>query len=136
MPRSSLWLALTYALAFPLAHAANANRPIILLGDGSSASCATYTLALTHNGPTEGIKWHGEKYASPGRTYVQWLAGFVTGVNTESAFTTAQGAQVEPIDENGLALWVNRYCKSNPNQSLTTAAWHYVMANREAKHAQ
>lgn len=123
MRKHALWLAILSILATPSARAMNSNQQVILLGDGGSASCGTYTLAFAQGQPNGMLAWHGQSYSSSARTYTQWLAGFVSGVNTESAFDTSRGIQVRPVDVNGLALWMKRYCKVHPNASIPSAAW-------------
>jgi hypothetical protein len=93
------------------------------VGDGQ-ISCATYSLALKRHNPDERMELHGETFATDALRYSTWLAGFVSGVNYQRS-STGQIA----VDRNGIALWVNSYCKSHPSAALGSAVEAFVLAH-------
>ena len=61
------------------------------------------------------------------RLYRQWVAGFVSGLNWD----TADPDILTEMDFDGLMAWVDNYCKANPLAKVTTGAAMLVQELRE-----
>ena len=92
-------------------------------------SCGTYSLALNKRSPSTVLEYEGERLAPPALSYATWLAGFVSGVNSQRD----PNSQIKGMDRNGIAMWVKRYCDDNPTRLLIEAAQLFVAAHSAQK---
>lgn len=53
---------------------------------------------------------------------LNWAKGFITGVNFIHAETKGNPQLGEGLDLDALTLWIDNYCRNNPQGSLTDAS--------------
>lgn len=117
-------LFILYAIAIP--SAALSEELVTVYGEGSD-SCGSYTLALSENPPTGGIKLKGEDYYSKAAAYSQWVAGFVTANNFSGRRVPSH------IDFNGMSMWIKSYCEKNPTETIAHAAEAFVKNHKNKR---
>ena len=67
-----------------------------------------------------------------------WIQGYVTGRNAERAYWKHLGSATVggDMDPEGLATWVDTFCRQNPLKELYEAAtgllWHLTTSRRRA----
>lgn len=89
-------------------------------------SCGSYVLAIQKNGPASSLEWKGERYSTPTKTYVQWIAGYVSAHNAMKLIDGRGDEQVVGVDLNGMALWIKNFCEKNPTVTILNAASTFI----------
>ncbi len=90
-----------------------------MMGRTSSLSCGQF-LALTEGtalGQGKSLTQGGTRYFDEKYTHLEWVAGFITGMNL------AQGDARKQIiiGNDALEQWLRNFCTSNPTASLLHA---------------
>ena len=52
----------------------------------------------------------------------QWVAGYLSGMNSESTLLDPQDDPLLGTDFDGLVAWIDNYCRSHPLEPIVTAA--------------
>jgi hypothetical protein len=55
-------------------------------------------------------------------SYVAWVLGFVSGVNTAETILLKKPDLLENTDPSGLVGWIDNYCASQPLDNLLSAS--------------
>jgi hypothetical protein len=97
----------TAAIAEPLPPAQD-QEGVIAFGIGGR-SCGNWT------------QWRQSKSVNAGLS-TQWVAGFLSGKNTQSDFSNPQDDPLRGADFAGLMAWIDNYCSSHPLESIHAAA--------------
>src|SRR5579862_8851356 len=98
------------AMAFPLLLgatmqvSAQVNASKIIFGEGLD-SCSAWTQARQEKSIKQGLS-------------AQWVAGYVSGMNTESRGPDA----LSGTDFLGVMAWIDNYCGAHPRDGIGTAA--------------
>ena len=80
-------------------------EPRLALGQGVATSCGTWTQARQARTVQAGLA-------------AQWVAGWLSGRNNEDGTTDF----LVGTDFDGLMAWIDNYCRSNPLDTVGTAA--------------
>jgi hypothetical protein len=91
---------------------ARAGAPIVTVLGAGASSCGTWEVDRTSN----------EFTASHD---LSWVLGFVTGIESAKASDLNSGLLVD-TDANGIAGWIDNFCKANPTASIYAASAAYT----------
>jgi len=110
--------------------AAYAQETVFVIGTIGQSSCGQYLSAVhneppgryrTLNHPQEG------KYYNEHTRYLDWVMGFLTGMNLSSVRT---GGRSINTDTAAIDVWFKRWCEQNPTKQLFEAAWAFIEDQR------
>ena len=68
--------------------------------------------------------YHADRKKNGSMHYINlnWAKGFITGVNFIHAETKGNPKLGEGLDLDALTLWIDNYCRNNPQDSLSDAS--------------
>ena len=99
-----------------------------MMGSASSLSCGQFTASIegTALGKGKSLGQEGQRYYDEKYTRMEWISGFITGMNLAQTDTRKQII----IDSDALELWLKNFCTQNPTASLlnavNTLAWQHL----------
>lgn len=113
-------------LLVPVAAGAEDTQTIWAAGMGSEFSCGQVVAALEEY-PALGrhgqLKRDGKTFVSEKAAVMQYVAGFVTGVNTGR-----DSSHQIMVDSEATELWIKNYCTAHPTENLFRAALAFAIS--------
>src|SRR6516225_4846991 len=111
---------------------AHAEQTAYTIGMGN-LSCGKYIASIGKRPPgkIQSMTTRDGDLVSENAEYLQWLLGFVSGVNTTlSAFNAAhpgeEQQQIESIDAAGVDLWMRNWCNQHPVKAVFEGAEAFI----------
>ena len=101
---------------------AHAETTVTVFGQGA-LSCGKFIAAIGNIAPGKVLVMDNTgsgRFVSENAVYVQWLTGFITGVNVALAGELEQ--QIKGLDLAGVDLWMRNWCNQHPTNMLFDGA--------------
>lgn len=101
--------------------AALADKTTVFVAGNGPTSCGQVVATLeadSNLGQFSQTKEYGKTYVTEKQALMQWVQGFISGVN----FSRGPSKQIEQ-DYASIELWVRNYCTAHPTDKLVDAAW-------------
>ena len=123
--RVSLAVCLAAMIWGAVAHAETGST--FVMGSGQD-SCGKFIAAVGDASPGKYREINAGVFVSENEAYLQWLMGFVSGVNAASVGEQEQ--QVSWADSAAMDLWMRNWCNQHPTQDFVQAAMAFVREMR------
>jgi hypothetical protein len=113
------------------ADVAHAEQTLYTIGIGN-LSCGKFIASIGKRPPGKVMATRDGDLVSENAQYLQWLLGFVSGVNsTLYVYNVAhpgeeQQQQIENIDAAGVDLWMRNWCNQHPVKSVFEGAVAFI----------
>ena len=107
-------------LPLQTAHAVGVHR-WVAYGYGNDP-CAKLLLAVNSTEPTHVLTWQVDTYYPESVLYMEWIKGYITGVN---AMAKSGSARIT-TDDDKIETWVRSYCSTHPDTALKDAVGEFV----------